>query len=60
MIGHLAEHGFRPEYFEVRRENDLQVPSLGDENLVILASAWLGKARLIDNVQVFLKDGRIV
>lgn len=60
MIGHLAEHGFRPEYFEVRRATDLQVPKLGDEDLVILASAWLGKARLIDNVQVFLTDGRIV
>ena len=60
MIGHLAEHGFRPEYFEVRRATDLQIPQQGDTALVILASAWRGKARLIDNVQVFLTDGRIV
>ncbi|WP_020396314.1 pantoate--beta-alanine ligase [Thiolinea disciformis] len=60
MMGRLAENGFRPEYFEVRRSNDLQPPQAGDENLVILVSAWLGKARLIDNVQVFLRDGRIV
>ena len=60
MMGRLAENGFRPEYFEVRRSNDLQLPQAGDENLVILVSAWLGKARLIDNVQVFLRDGRIV
>lgn len=60
MMGRLAEHGFRPEYVEVRRANDLQPPQVGDENLVILVSAWLGKARLIDNVQVFIADGRVV
>ncbi|PID49077.1 MAG: pantoate--beta-alanine ligase [Proteobacteria bacterium] len=60
MIGHLAEHGFRPEYFEVRRSCDLQEPEAGDKDLVILVSAWLGKARLIDNVQVFLGEARIV
>lgn len=60
MMGRLAENGFKPEYFEVRRSHDLQSPQVGDENLVILVSAWLGKARLIDNVQVFLRDGRVV
>lgn len=60
MMGHLAEHGFRPEYFEVRRSTDLQAPESGDEELVILVSAWLGKARLIDNVQVFLQSGKVV
>lgn len=60
MIGRLAEHGFRPEYFEIRRNSDLQPPQADDQELVILVSAWLGKARLIDNVQVFLALGRVV
>ena len=59
MMGHLAEHGFRPEYLEVRRSTDLQVPEPGDKELVILVSAWLGKARLIDNVRVNLQEGSV-
>jgi pantoate--beta-alanine ligase len=50
----LAEAGFRPEYVEVRRAADLGKPNglnSGDE-LVVVAAAWLGRARLIDNVRV--------
>jgi pantoate--beta-alanine ligase len=43
--------GFRPDYVEVRRASDLAVPDAGDADLVVLAAAWLGKARLIDNVR---------
>lgn len=45
--------GFTPDYIEVRRANDLTSPSETDSQLVILAAAWLGKARLIDNLQVY-------
>ncbi len=48
----LAAAGFRPDYFEIRRASDLQPPASGDENLRILAAAWLGRARLIDNLAV--------
>ncbi|MBK7984699.1 MAG: pantoate--beta-alanine ligase [Candidatus Competibacteraceae bacterium] len=48
----LAAAGFRPDYFEIRRASDLQSPASGDENLRILAAAWLGRARLIDNLAV--------
>ncbi len=50
----LAAAGFRPDYFTVRRELDLCAPSPDDEleTLRILAAAWLGKARLIDNIPV--------
>ena len=48
----LREAGFRPEYFTVRRAADLQPATAGDQVLVILAAAWLGKARLIDNIQL--------
>ena len=60
MMQQLAEAGFRPEYLEIRRAQDLQLPTAGDQELVILVSAWLGKARLIDNVQVFLATGEVI
>lgn len=46
----LSQHGFKPDYIEIRRQRDLQPPEKDDKKIVILASAWLGKARLIDNV----------
>ena len=48
----LAAAGFRPDYFSVRRSRDLEHAVAGDAELVILAAAWLGKARLIDNITV--------
>ena len=48
----LAAAGFRPDYFEIRRARDLQSPADGDTDLRILAAAWLGRARLIDNLAV--------
>jgi pantoate--beta-alanine ligase len=50
----LTEAGFRPEYFEIRRAQDLQAASKTDEQLVILVAAWLGEARLIDNISFTL------
>jgi pantoate--beta-alanine ligase len=50
----LLELGMRPEYFSVRRAADLAPPRPGDRDLIVLAAAWLGDARLIDNVQVSL------
>ncbi len=50
----LAAAGFRPDYVEVRRAHDLQPPTAQDRELRILAAAWLGRARLIDNLAVAL------
>lgn len=50
----LEAAGFKPEYFKIRRSEDLQEPRPGDKSLSILAAAWLGPARLIDNVKVDL------
>lgn len=47
----LAAEGFRPEYFEVRRAEDLMKPAPADDHLVLLAAAWLGRTRLIDHVE---------
>ena len=50
----LVALGFRPNYFEIRRAKDLQPPDADTVDLVVLAAAWLGQARLIDNVPVKL------
>jgi len=51
----LENAGFRPDYVSVRRRQDLALPGAGDRQLVILAAAWLGRARLIDNLELDLK-----
>lgn len=48
----LAAAGFEPEYFSIRRAENLEPPDRHTDELVILAAAQLGKARLIDNVLV--------
>jgi pantoate--beta-alanine ligase len=48
----LEVAGFRPDYFEVRRAEDLDQPDKNDLDLLIIAAAWLGRARLIDNYPV--------
>lgn len=54
----LEGSGFRTDYFSVRRAADLVEPTADDRELVVLAAAWLGKARLIDNVELHLNlDG---
>ncbi len=50
----LRDAGFRPDYVSVRRQADLAPPAAGDRELVILAAAWLGRTRLIDNLEVNL------
>ena len=50
----LEAGGFKPEYFSVRRTEDLAEPGAQDIRLSILTAAWLGSARLIDNVKVLL------
>lgn len=49
-IAKLAAAGFRPDYVEIRRQADLTPPTINDTKLVILAAAWLGPVRLIDNL----------
>lgn len=46
----LAESEFTPDYIKVRYANDLSETTTADRELVILAAAYLGNARLIDNL----------
>ena len=48
----LVAAGFRPDYVSIRRAADLGEPGVGDSSLRVLAAAWLGGARLIDNIGI--------
>ena len=50
----LESEGFRVDYFAIKRAEDLGPPTPESRHLVVLTAAHLGKARLIDNVQVTL------
>lgn len=50
----LLDAGFTPDYFEVRRADDLLPAGPEDRDLRLLAAAKLGRARLIDNLGVTL------
>ena len=47
----LAQAGLKPDYVSVRRAADLGEPTPADRDLVALAAAYLGRARLIDNLR---------
>jgi len=47
----LDTKGFRVDYVALRKCSDLLPPTQGNEPLVILAAAWLGTTRLIDNLE---------
>ena len=48
----LQRLGMRVDYVAVRRAEDLQPPGAADRDLRVLAAAWCGQTRLIDNVKV--------
>jgi pantoate--beta-alanine ligase len=51
-IGKLGDAGFDVDYFSIRRAQNLEIPDRDCDELVILAAAQLGNARLIDNTVV--------
>ena len=48
----LNAAGFLTDYIQIRRSTDLQKPAETDNDLIILAAAFLGSTRLIDNLLV--------
>ena len=51
-MAELVSRGWVPQYVAVRRRSDLKSPTAHDSGLVILAAAFLGTTRLIDNLEV--------
>ena len=51
----LSSHGWKVDYIAVRQRDTLIPARDGDENMVVLGAAWLGKTRLIDNIEVSTK-----
>jgi pantoate--beta-alanine ligase len=51
-LDELKQVGFRPDYFAVRDAKSLMAPGPQTTHFVVLTAARIGKARLIDNVQV--------
>lgn len=48
----LEANGLATDYISIRRAADLEEPGRAETDLVVLAAAYLGKARLIDNIEV--------
>lgn len=51
-VKRVADAGFSVDYFAIRRAQNLEIPDRDCDELVVLAAATLGSARLIDNVVV--------
>lgn len=50
----LVQLGFEPDYFAIRRLDDLALPDPADTRLILLLAARLGRARLIDNLPLLI------
>ena len=48
----LQEAGFRPDYLNISNQLTLEPAKLASEPLVVLAAAYLGATRLIDNIEI--------
>jgi pantoate--beta-alanine ligase len=51
-IKDLTDAGWKVDYVAVRHQRGLALPGPADRDLVVLAAAWLGKTRLIDNLEI--------
>jgi len=48
----LTAAGWRVDYVALRNRSELAAPGPADRDLVVLGAAWLGRTRLIDNVEL--------
>lgn len=53
-ITSLTEYGFKLDYFNIASVETLLPAKEGDVDIVILAAAYMGTTRLIDNIRVLL------
>lgn len=52
----LYNHGFKPDYFNFTNADNLEPALPSNDNVIILAAAYLDGVRLIDNIFVHLLD----
>ena len=52
----LSAAGFRPDYLEIRHAVNLRPAMIDDRDLVVIAAAYLGNTRLIDNLYLHVED----
>lgn len=52
MAEDLSGHGWQVDYVSLRDRTTLLPPTPDSRELVLLAAAWLGQTRLIDNIEV--------
>ncbi|MCY1421827.1 Pantothenate synthetase [compost metagenome] len=52
----IGAAGFRPDYLEIRQALNLRPATAEDRDVVILAAAYLGATRLIDNLHLNLDE----
>jgi pantoate--beta-alanine ligase len=52
----LNKQGFKVDYLALCRESDLKPATAEDDKLVVLIAAFLGRARLIDNLPFSLNQ----
>lgn len=53
-IKEISSAGLSPDYFSICHAQSLLPAQPGDKNIVVLAAAYIGNTRLIDNIQVNL------
>lgn len=53
---YLKMAGWNVDYIAVRDADTLQTPQDDTQRIVVLGAAWLGKTRLIDNIECVLTD----
>jgi pantoate--beta-alanine ligase len=51
-IEDLTADGWRVDYVALRNQSGLAVPGPGERDLVVLGAAWIGRTRLIDNLEI--------
>lgn len=50
----IADLDFAPDYFNITNQESLDLAEADDKKLVILLGCYMGKVRLIDNIQIVL------
>lgn len=51
-IKFLQQRGWKVDYIALQQRNTLNPATINDDQLIVMAAAWLGNTRLIDNLEI--------